>query len=74
MFDPQDWIDGIDKTTIDGFAEALMIAMLSLKNQNGLLIAVRMSDDPHENIRLARDVARMMLHKAKSDESDRPTA
>lgn len=57
----ESFITGLDKTTVDGFAEALLIAMMSLTDKNGLLLAVRMDNDPNENIRLAKEVARMML-------------
>ena len=61
----QEWINGLDKTTVDGFAEALCMALLSQTDKNGLLIAIRLSDDPHENVRLAKEVAKMMLEGAK---------
>ena len=61
----QEWINGLDKTTVDGFAEALCMALLSQTDKNGLLIAIRLSDDPHENVRLAKEVAKMMLGGAK---------
>ena len=57
-------IDGLDKTTNNGFAEALLLAISQLRNKEGLLIGASLSDDPAENIRYARDVARMMLHKS----------
>lgn len=61
----QSMIDSLDKTTVDGFAEALCMALLSQTNKNGLLIALRLSDDPNENIRLAKEVAKMMLGGVK---------
>ena len=62
----QDFIDALDKTTEDGFAEALLIAMSNLKNEHGLLLYVRLSDDTKQSIDLARQIARMMLNKEKN--------
>jgi hypothetical protein len=59
----QSLIDGLDKTTEAGFAEALLIAVSNLKNTQGLLLNVRLSDDPAQSIDFAKQVARMMLHK-----------
>lgn len=57
----QGLIDGLDKTTVDGFAEALMISISTLKDGDGKYIAMRLHSDPVEAIRMAKDVARMML-------------
>ena len=62
----QGLIDGLDKTTEDGFAEALLIAISSLKNKGGLLLHVRLSEDPAEAIDFAKQIARMMLRKEKT--------
>jgi len=59
----QSMIDSIDMKTEEGFAEALMIAISSLKDKNGLLLRVRLSEDPTEMIDFAMQIARMMLHK-----------
>ena len=61
----QDLIDGLDKTTEDGFAEALLIAISSLKNEQLLLLNVRLSEDTKQSIDFARQIARMMLNKGK---------
>jgi hypothetical protein len=61
----QDLIDGLDKTTEDGFAEALLIAISSLKNEQLLLLNVRLSDDTKQSIDFAKQIARMMLNKDK---------
>ena len=61
----QDLIDGLDKTTEDGFAEALLIAISSLKNEQLLLLNVRLSDDTKQSIDFAMQVAQMMLNKGK---------
>jgi len=61
----QDFIDALDKTTEDGFAEALLIAMSNLKNEQGLLLYVRLSDDTKQSIDFARQIARMMLNKGE---------
>lgn len=61
----QDLIDGLDKTTQDGFAEALLIAISCLKNEQFLLLNVRLSDDTKQNIVFAKQIARMMLNKGK---------
>jgi hypothetical protein len=57
----QGLIDGLDKTTEAGFAEALLIAMSNLKNEQGLLLYVRLSDDTKQSIDFARQIARMMI-------------
>lgn len=62
----QEMLNSIDKTTEDGFAEALMIAISSLKDKQGLLLRVRLSDDMEENIDFAKQIARMMLNKEKA--------
>jgi hypothetical protein len=61
MINTQDLIDGLDKTTVDGFAEALLIAMSNLRDDQGRYLGVRMSDDFDEHIRFAKDIAKMML-------------
>ena len=57
----QGFIDGLDKTTEAGFAEALLIAMSSLKDEAGLLLSVKLSDDFHQQVDFAKQIARMML-------------
>ena len=59
----QSLIDGLDKTTEAGFAEALLIAVSNLKNSQGLLLNVKLSDDPAQSIDFAKQIARMMLNK-----------
>jgi hypothetical protein len=59
----QGLIDSLDKTTEDGFAEALLIAISGLKNSDGLRVNVRLSQDPKEMIDFARQISSMMLHK-----------
>ena len=59
----QSLINGLDKTTEAGFAEALLIAVSNLKNTQGLLLNVRLSDDPVQSIDFAKQIARMMLNK-----------
>jgi len=59
----QRMINGLDKTTDAGFAEALLIAISSLKNEQGLLLNIRLSDDARQNIDFAMQIARMMLNK-----------
>ena len=57
----QGFIDGLDKTTEAGFAEALLIAMSSLKNEKGLLLSVKLSDDFNQQVDFAKQIARMMI-------------
>lgn len=57
----QGLIDGLDKTTEAGFAEALLIAMSNLKDEQGLLLNVRLSDDFNQQIDFAKQIARMMV-------------
>ena len=59
----QSLIDGLDKTTEAGFAEALLIAVSNLKNSQVLLLNVKLSDDPAQSIDFAKQIARMMLNK-----------
>ena len=59
----QGLIDGLDKTTEAGFAEALLIAISNLKNEQGLLLNIRLSDDTKQSIDFAMQIARMMLSK-----------
>ena len=62
----QDMVNSIDKTTEDGFAEALLTAMTGLKDKQGLLLNIRMSKDMGDNIDFAKQIARMMLNKEKN--------
>ena len=57
----QGFIDGLDKTTEAGFAEALLIAMSTLKNEKGLLLSVKLSDDFNQQVDFAKQIARMMI-------------
>jgi hypothetical protein len=59
----QRMIDSLDKTTDAGFAEALLIAISSLKNEQGLLLNIRLSDDTRQSIDFAMQIARMMLNR-----------
>lgn len=59
----QRMINGLDKTTEAGFAEALLIAVSSLKNEQGLLLNIRLSDDARQNIDFAMQIARMMVRE-----------
>lgn len=62
----QGFIDGLDKTTEDGFAEALLIAIGDLKNKDGLRVRVTLGDDFEEDIAYAKQIAKMMLHKERT--------
>jgi len=68
-FSTQGMIDGLDKKTVKGFAEALLIAVGSCKDDQGRLMAVRFHDDPSENIKIALQVAEMMLGVKRNDAS-----
>ena len=57
----QGFIDGLDKTTEAGFAEALLIAMSSLKDEKGFLLSVKLSDDCNQQVDFAKQIARMMI-------------
>ena len=57
----QGFIDGLDKTTEAGFAEALLIAMSTLQDEQGLLLSVKLSDDFHQQVDFAKQIARMMI-------------
>ena len=57
----QGLIDGLDKTTESGFAEALLIAIGNLKNEQGLLLNIKLSDDFNQQIDFAKQIARMMV-------------
>ena len=57
----QDFIDGLDKTTETGFAEALLIAISNLRDEKGLLLRVKLSDDRNQQLDFAKQIARMMI-------------
>ena len=57
----QDFIDGLDKTTETGFAEALLIAISNLRDEKGLLLRVKLSDDRNQQVDFAKQIARMMI-------------
>ena len=59
----QRMINSLDKTTDAGFAEALLIAISNLTNEQGLLLNIRLSDDTRQSIDFAMQIARMMLNK-----------
>jgi hypothetical protein len=59
----QRMINSLDKTTDAGFAEALLIAISSLTNEQGLLLNIRLSDDTRQSIDFAMQIARMMLRE-----------
>ena len=59
----QDFIDGLNKTTEAGFAEALVIAMSNLKDEKGLLLSVKLSDDFNQQVDFAKQIARMMINE-----------
>lgn len=67
MITTQGLIDGLDKTTVDGFAEALLIAMTELRDDQNRRLLVRLSNDMDENIRFSKNIAKMML-KAREGE------
>ena len=62
---PQEMVNSLDKTTEEGFAEALMICIASLKNERGLLINIRLGNDMVDQIAFSKQIARMMLNKEK---------
>jgi len=62
----QEMIDGLDKTTEEGFAEALMICLSALQDRHGLLVRVRLSDSFADDVEYSRQIARRMLHKGES--------
>ena len=62
----QGLIDGLDKTTEAGFAEALLIAISNLKNEQGLLLNIRLSDDTKQSIDFAKQIAQMMIKDKNS--------
>ena len=57
----QGFIDGLDKTTEAGFAEALLIAISNLRDEEGLLLSVKLSDDRNQQVDFAKQIARMMI-------------
>jgi hypothetical protein len=57
----QDMINSLDKTTEAGFSEALLISLSALKDEQGLLLSVKLSDDFNQQIDFAKQIARMML-------------
>jgi len=57
----QGFIDGLDKTTEAGFAEALLIAISDLKNKDGLRVRLTLGDTFEEDIGYAKQIARMMI-------------
>ena len=62
----QGFIDGLDKTTEAGFAEALLIAMSTLQDEQGLLLSVKLSDDFNQQVNFAKQIARMMMIKERN--------
>lgn len=56
-------IDGLDKTDVDGLAEAILIAMHSVVDEEGRRVAPRLADSVEEEINYARQMAKMLLGK-----------
>ena len=63
----QGLIDGLDKTTKAGFAEALLIAISDLKNKDGLRIRLTLGDDFEEHIEYVKQIAEMMIKEKNND-------
>jgi len=63
----QGLIDGLDKTTEAGFAEALLIAISDVKNKDGLRIRLTLGDTFEEHIEYVRQIAKIMV-KEKTHE------
>lgn len=59
----QDLINGLDKTDVDGLAEAILIAFHSVVDEEGRRIAPRMAETVQEEISYARQMAKMLLGK-----------
>jgi len=62
----QKMINSLDLTTEHGFAEALLIAIASLKNKDGLLVNVKLGEDIGEHMSYVEQIARMMLNKGNN--------
>lgn len=56
-------IDGLDKTDVDGLAEAILIAMHSVVDEKGRRVSPRLADSVEEEINYARQMAKMLLGK-----------
>ena len=54
-------IDGLDKTTEAGFAEALLIAISNVKNKDGLIVSLTLGDTFEEHVEYAKQIAKMMV-------------
>jgi len=57
----QGLIDGLDKTTKTGFAEALLIAISDLKNKDGLRVRLILGDTFEDHIEYLKKIAEMMV-------------
>ena len=62
----QELINGIDKTNEHGLTEALLIAISSVKNKDGLLVNLKLCEDFNEHIDYVKQVARMILDKKET--------
>jgi hypothetical protein len=65
---PQEMVNSLNKTTEEGFAEALMICIASLKNERGLLLNIHLGDSIEQEIVFSKQIARMMLNKEKEND------
>jgi hypothetical protein len=59
-WDTQDVLDSMDKNNVEGFAEALLISIASLK-KDGKVLRVRLGNTIEDDIDFAHQIARMML-------------
>lgn len=60
MTDSKLWLRGLDQKTVDGLAEALLVAMCYVK-KDGLLVAPRLGNTPEDSVDFARQVAEMLI-------------
>jgi hypothetical protein len=50
-----------DQTTVDGFAQALLLAMRANKDENQKLYPLYLCDDPVKEIHYAKQIAQLMI-------------
>ena len=63
----QEMVNSVDKTTVVGMAEALLISITSLKDREGKLLCVRLGNEFGDDIEFATQMAETLLNKKRTD-------
>jgi hypothetical protein len=57
----QKMVNSCDHATVDGYAEALLICIASLKDKEGLLLGMKLGDTIDDSVFFCKQIAERML-------------